>query len=321
MTPKAWSSGPSSGSAPPSGRSRDCLSHRLAARRAFTDRARLRALNGLAEVSIIPPSIRSASREMGSQLLALGATWTWCAAGLAPFTQEPLDDADPWHHSVAFGLLGAVAGGEPGDVLSAYLHQAALGMIGAGVRAIPVGHTHGQQVLAYLHDDIRKLAAELVDRDPVTAGAGCPFTRSFAMSKLACTPGCFVLEHWSELPVSLADSPPEPAVGVAFHKDHDHAHDHDHMGRPGTARYAGPSRKVYTIGVAGPVGSGKTALVEAICRALWPEVNLAVITNDIYTHEDAEFLCAAGHCRSSASSVCRPAVARTQPFAMTRVRI
>ena len=60
-------------------------------------------------------------------------------------------------------------------MLTAYLHQAALGMIGAGVRAIPVGHTHGQQVLAYLHDDIRDLAAELVDRDPETAGAGCPF--------------------------------------------------------------------------------------------------------------------------------------------------
>ena len=41
-------------------------------------------------------------------------------------------------------------------MLTAYLHQAALGMIGAGVRAIPVGHTHGQQVLAYLHDDIRE---------------------------------------------------------------------------------------------------------------------------------------------------------------------
>ena len=63
----------------------------------------------------------------------------------------------------------------PSDVLTAYLHQAALGMIGAGVRAIPVGHTHGQQVLAYLQDDIRNLAAELVDRDPETAGAGCPF--------------------------------------------------------------------------------------------------------------------------------------------------
>jgi urease accessory protein len=83
-----------------------------------------------------------------------------------------------------------------------------------------------------------------------------------------------------------------PCWGVAFHKDHDHPH--DHMGRPGPARYAGPSRQVYTIGVAGPVGSGKTALVETLCRALWPEINLAVITNDIYTHEDAEFLSRSG---------------------------
>jgi urease accessory protein len=75
---------------------------------------------------------------------------------------------------VAFGLLGAVAGGNPLAVLTTYFHQAVLGMIGAGVRAIPVGHTHGQQVLAYLQDDIRQLAAELVDRGPETAGAGCP---------------------------------------------------------------------------------------------------------------------------------------------------
>jgi urease accessory protein len=57
-------------------------------------------------------------------------------------------------------------------VLTAYLHQATLGVIGAGVRAIPVGHTHGQQLLAYLQDDIADLAAELHDRDPQTAGAG-----------------------------------------------------------------------------------------------------------------------------------------------------
>jgi urease accessory protein len=42
--------------------------------------------------------------------------------------------------------------------------------------------------------------------------------------------------------------------------------------------------------VGGPVGSGKTALVEKLCRTFWPAVNLAVITNDIYTREDAEFL-------------------------------
>src|ERR1700682_6678071 len=44
------------------------------------------------------------------------------------------------------------------------------------------------------------------------------------------------------------------------------------------------------IGVAGPVGSGKTALVHVLSQALWPAVNLAVVTNDIYTKEDAEFL-------------------------------
>jgi urease accessory protein len=44
------------------------------------------------------------------------------------------------------------------------------------------------------------------------------------------------------------------------------------------------------IGVGGPVGSGKTALVEALCLRMRNHSNLAVITNDIYTKEDAEFL-------------------------------
>ncbi len=112
---------------------------------------------------------------MGEQLLALGATWAWCAAGLAPFLPEGTDESDGWHHPISFGLLGALAGGDPEDVVTAYLHQAALGMIGAGVRAIPVGHTHGQQVLAYLHDEIESLTQEIQGREPETAGAGCPF--------------------------------------------------------------------------------------------------------------------------------------------------
>ncbi len=44
------------------------------------------------------------------------------------------------------------------------------------------------------------------------------------------------------------------------------------------------------LGVGGPVGSGKTALVLALCRRLREHYNLAVVTNDIYTKEDAEFL-------------------------------
>src|SRR5579863_8452917 len=48
--------------------------------------------------------------------------------------------------------------------------------------------------------------------------------------------------------------------------------------------------RAFRIGVAGPVGSGKTALVDVLSKALWPGVNLAVVTNDLYTREDAEFL-------------------------------
>jgi urease accessory protein len=49
-------------------------------------------------------------------------------------------------------------------------------------------------------------------------------------------------------------------------------------------------RKYVKIGVAGPVGSGKTALLERLSRRLMNEYSLGVITNDIYTKEDAEFL-------------------------------
>ena len=96
---------------------------------------------------------------------------------------DQADTVPPAAHRAAsgvapFGGLRAARGTgrkRAEDVLTAYLHQAALGMIGAGVRAVPVGHTHGQQILAYLHDEIRILTAALVDRAPETAGGGCPF--------------------------------------------------------------------------------------------------------------------------------------------------
>jgi urease accessory protein len=54
--------------------------------------------------------------------------------------------------------------------------------------------------------------------------------------------------------------------------------------------HGGTARPVLRIGIGGPVGSGKTALVAALCRALSGELSLAVVTNDIYTREDAEIL-------------------------------
>ena len=56
------------------------------------------------------------------------------------------------------------------------------------------------------------------------------------------------------------------------------------------ARTSTPPAHPLRLGVAGPVGSGKTALVDALCKRLRDEFNIAVVTNDIYTKEDAEFL-------------------------------
>ena len=55
-----------------------------------------------------------------------------------------------------------------------------------------------------------------------------------------------------------------------------------------------PTGRAIRIGIGGPVGSGKTALVAALCRALGAELRLGVVTNDIYTTEDADFLRRAG---------------------------
>jgi urease accessory protein len=81
---------------------------------------------------------------------------------------------------------------------------------------------------------------------------------------------------------------------------HHHPHDHDHDGAelegPGVydARDVPLERdygaRAFTVGIGGPVGSGKTALLLALCRLLRDEYNLAVVTNDIFTKEDAEFL-------------------------------
>ncbi|HEY9849479.1 MAG TPA: urease accessory protein UreG [Leptolyngbyaceae cyanobacterium] len=46
----------------------------------------------------------------------------------------------------------------------------------------------------------------------------------------------------------------------------------------------------FRVGIAGPVGSGKTALVDALCKAMRDRYSIAVVTNDIYTQEDAQFL-------------------------------
>jgi urease accessory protein len=152
----------------------------FACRAAGAGGAGLRRANDLVRASLNPPSVRAASREMGERLLELAATWEWSAAGVAlllgPHDSGAVDPGERgWHHAVVFGVLGALAGAGPGDTLAAYLHQAALGMIAAALRALPIGHTHGQQVLAYLHGDIEALTADLAGRPLEAAGSAAAF--------------------------------------------------------------------------------------------------------------------------------------------------
>ncbi|MEU0642387.1 urease accessory protein UreG [Streptomyces umbrinus] len=74
-----------------------------------------------------------------------------------------------------------------------------------------------------------------------------------------------------------------------MHLDHLHTHDGPPAASADAHRPDG-RRRALRIGLGGPVGSGKTATVAALCRVLRDELALAVVTNDIYTREDAEFL-------------------------------
>ena len=75
-----------------------------------------------------------------------------------------------------------------------------------------------------------------------------------------------------------------------------HGHVHERSEGPGTFRRRPIpierdfGARAFTIGIGGPVGSGKTALLLALCRMLRDRHSLAVVTNDIFTREDAEFL-------------------------------
>jgi urease accessory protein len=73
-------------------------------------------------------------------------------------------------------------------------------------------------------------------------------------------------------------------------------HDHNDPAHPGlfhqrdTPRARDYRARSFTVGIGGPVGSGKTALLLALCRRLRDQYKLGVVTNDIFTKEDAEFL-------------------------------
>jgi urease accessory protein len=80
------------------------------------------------------------------------------------------------------------------------------------------------------------------------------------------------------------------------HHHHGLGHTHEHLDHPGQFSNRDQPlprdfhRRTFTVGVGGPVGSGKTALMLALCQQLRSRMSVAVVTNDIFTKEDGEFL-------------------------------
>ncbi|KAI8969605.1 urease accessory protein UreG [Trametes punicea] len=78
----------------------------------------------------------------------------------------------------------------------------------------------------------------------------------------------------------------------------EHGHTHEHLDHPGKfserdmPNYSSRNfeERGFTVGIGGPVGSGKTALTLVLCQKLRKEYNIATVTNDIFTREDQEFL-------------------------------
>merc|ERR1712093_426797 len=109
----------------------------------------------------------------------------------------------------------------------------------------------------------------------------------------------------------MGSTPQSKPANMSHEHSHDHAHSHDHSHSApdhghtheildGPGSYMGRempiiegrdwSERSFTVGIGGPVGSGKTALMLALCQKLRDNYNIAAVTNDIFTKEDGEFL-------------------------------
>ena len=108
--------------------------------------------------------------------------------------------------------------------------------------------------------------------------------------------------------------------------DTPHSHDHD-PATPGlfSDRAAPLARdyrsRAFTVGIGGPVGSGKTALLLALCRRLRERHSLAVVTNDIFTKEDGEFLVRHGALDAERITAVETGAVLTLRYAMMSARI
>jgi len=98
--------------------------------------------------------------------------------------------------------------------------------------------------------------------------------------------------------INKSTSAGDPPQAHSHNHGDEHGHTHEHLDHAGKYAerdlpdYSGRNfeERGFTIGIGGPVGSGKTALTLELCRRFRKEYNIATVTNDIFTREDQEFL-------------------------------
>ena len=202
-------------------------------------------------------------------------------------------------YPVAVGLVSAAHEIPLAPTMHAFLHALASNWISAGARLIPLGQTDSQRVLAQL--------------EPVVV----------ATAKRALRPRSTISAAPPSAPISPACATRRNTRGCSGHERHrPHVvpanagtHSRDVRGMQGGARcrndrsvvwvpaFAGTtirrsdmsnSHGPLRVGIGGPVGSGKTALMDLLCKSMRERYDIAAITNDIYTKWDAEFLVRSG---------------------------
>ncbi len=191
------------------------------------------------------------SRERQDETLALGAAFERAAAIWGGARLSALAEY-PAPYPVAVGALAADHGIDLEMVTAGYLQAMASSLISAALRLVLLGQTAGLRVLAALEPMLAAVVAETADAALDDIGGAC-------------------------------------IRGGRVHSRRDRRHaaqDAIHEAVPHMTQLNGPLR----VGIGGPVGTGKTALIDTLCKPFRERYQVAAITNDIYTKEDAEFL-------------------------------
>ncbi|CAM5645446.1 Urease accessory protein UreG [Streptomyces antimycoticus] len=200
------------------------------------------------------------------------------------------------HQPVVLGLTARAAGLGPSDAAYAAGYEAVSGPATAAVRLLSLDPFHATAVLARLAPELDHVAARAAEaaRRALDDGSGRAARRLRTPARHRRRTARHLVRTSLRLVTAAGGRDPHPRTPLEHRSRHasrprGHLPPAPHYGAVAPHRPDG-TRRALRIGLGGPVGSGKTATVAALCRALRDQLSIAVVTNDIYTREDAEFL-------------------------------